>query len=70
MGTIADKLNTLSTTKAEIKLALENKDIVTTDVFSSYASQIESLSNQVQMTQAEYDALAEKKDNTLYIIVG
>ncbi len=52
---IADELNELKQTKASIKEKLINKDLEPTDVFSTYPTLIDELSNQQTMTQAEYD---------------
>lgn len=49
---IADELKQ---TKASIKERLINKDLEPTDVFSTYPTLIDKLSNQQTMTQAEYD---------------
>lgn len=51
---IADELKQ---TKASIKERLINKDLEPTDVFSTYPTLIDKLSNQQTMTQAEYDGL-------------
>ena len=67
---IADELNELKQTKASIKEKLINKDLEPTDVFSTYPTLIDKLSNQQTMTQAEYDGLETKNDNTLYLITG
>lgn len=40
------------------------------DVFSTYPTLIDKLSNQQTMTQAEYDGLETKNENTLYLITG
>lgn len=67
---IADELNELKQTKASIKESLINKDLEPTDVFSTYPTLIDELSNQQTMTQAEYDGLETKNENTLYLITG
>lgn len=67
---IADELNELKQTKASIKGKLINKDLEPTDVFSTYPTLIDELSNQQTMTQAEYDGLETKNENTLYLITG
>lgn len=67
---IADELNKLKQTKASIKEKLTNKDLEPTDVFSTYPTLIDELSNQQTMTQAEYDGLETKNENTLYLITG
>ena len=67
---IADELNELKQTKASIKERLINKDLEPTDVFSTYPTLIGKLSNQQTMTQAEYDGLETKNENTLYLITG
>lgn len=68
--TIADELTLLKSTKASIKEKLINKDLEPTDVFSTYPTLINELSNQQTMTQAEYDGLETKNENTLYLITG
>lgn len=67
---IADELNELKQTKASIKEKLINKDLEPADVFSTYPTLIDELSNQQTMTQAEYDGLETKNENTLYLITG
>ena len=67
---IADELIELKQTKASIKERLINKDLEPTDVFSTYPTLIDKLSNQQTMTQAEYDGLETKNENTLYLITG
>lgn len=67
---IADELNELKQTKASIKEKLINKDLEPTDVFSTYSTLIDELSNQVTLTQQQYDQLETKNDNTLYLITG
>lgn len=67
---IADELNELKQTKASIKEKLINKDLEPTDVFSTYPTFIDELSNQQTMTQTEYDGLETKNENTLYLITG
>lgn len=67
---IADELNELKQTKASIKERLINKDLEPTNVFSTYPTLIDELSNQQTMTQAEYDGLETKNENTLYLITG
>lgn len=67
---IADELNELKQTKASIKERLINKDLEPIDVFSTYPTLIDKLSNQQTMTQAEYDGLETKNENTLYLITG
>ena len=66
---IADELNELKQTKASIKEKLINEDLEPTDVFT-YPTLIDELSNQQTMTQAEYDGLETKNENTLYLITG
>lgn len=67
---IAEELTLLKTTKASIKQSLVNKDLQPTDTFSTYPTLIDELSNQKTMTQAEYDRLGTKNQNTLYLIKG
>lgn len=67
---IADELNELKQTKASIKEKLINKDLEPTDVFYTYPTLIDKLSNQQTMTQEEYDGLETKNENTLYLITG
>lgn len=67
---IADELALLKSTKASIKEKLINEDLEPTDVFSTYPTLIDELSNQQTMTQAEYDGLETKNENTLYLITG
>lgn len=67
---IADELNELKQTKASIKEKLTNKDLQPTEEFSTYPTLIDELSNQQTMTQAEYDELETKNENTLYLITG
>lgn len=67
---IADELNELKQTKASIKEKLINKDLEPTDVFSTYPTLIDKLYNQQTMTQAGYDGLETKNENTLYLITG
>lgn len=67
---IADELALLKTTKASIKQSLVNKDLQPTDTFSTYPTLIDELSNQVTITQQEYDQLETKNENTLYLITG
>lgn len=67
---IADELTLLKTTKASIKQSLVNKDLQPTDTFSTYPTLIDGLSNQVELTQAQYDGLETKNENTLYLITG
>lgn len=67
---IADELNELKQTKASIKEKLINKDLEPTDVGSTYPTLIDELSNQVTLTQQQYDQLETKNDNTLYLITG
>ena len=67
---IADELALLKSTKASIKEKKTNKDLEPTDVFSTYPTLIDELSNQQTMTQAEYDGLETKNENTLYLITG
>lgn len=67
---IADELNELKQTKASIKEKLTNKDLEPTDVFSTYPTLIDELSNQVTLTQQQYDQLETKNENTLYLITG
>lgn len=67
---IAEELTLLKSTKASIKQKLINKDLQPTDTFSTYPTLIDELSNQKIMTQAEYDRLGTKNQNTLYLIKG
>lgn len=67
---IADELALLKSTKASIKQKLINRDLEPTDVFSTYPTFIDELSNQVTLTQQQYDQLETKNDNTLYLITG
>lgn len=67
---IADELALLKSTKASIKENLTNKDLQPTEEFSNYPTLIDELSNQQTMTQAEYDGLETKNENTLYLITG
>ena len=67
---IADEITLLKTTKASIKQSLVNKDLQPTDAFSTYPTLIDGLSNQVELTQAQYDGLETKNQNTLYLITG
>lgn len=67
---IADELALLKTTKASIKQSLVNKDLQPTDTFSTYPTLIDELSNQVTITQQQYDQLETKNENTLYLITG
>lgn len=67
---IAEELTLLKSTKASIKQSLVNKDLQPTDTFSTYPTLIDELSNQKTMTQAEYDRLGTKNQNTLYLITG
>lgn len=67
---IADELNELKQTKASIKEKLINKDLEPTDVFSTYPTLIDELSNQATLTQQQYDQLETKNENTLYLITG
>lgn len=67
---IADELALLKSTKASIKEKLTNKDLEPTDVFSTYPTLIDELSNQVTLTQQQYDQLETKNENTLYLITG
>lgn len=64
---IADELALLKSTKASIKEKLTNKDLQPTEEFSTYTTLIDELSNQQTMTQAEYDGLETKNENTLYL---
>lgn len=66
---IADELTLLKSTKASIKQKLINKDLQPTEEFSTYPTLIDELSNQKTMTQAEYDGLGTKNENTLYLII-
>lgn len=54
---IADELNELKQTKASIKEKLINKDLEPTDVFSTYPTLMDELSNQQTMTQEENASL-------------
>lgn len=67
---IADELALLKSTKASIKEKLTNKDLQPTKEFSTYPTLIDELSNQVTLTQQQYDQLETKNDNTLYLITG
>ena len=67
---IADELALLKSTKASIKEKLTNKDLQPTEEFSTYPTLIDELSNQVTITQQQYDQLETKNDNTLYLITG
>ena len=67
---IADELALLKSTKASIKEKLTNKDLQPTEEFSTYPTLIEELSNQVTLTQQQYDQLETKNENTLYLITG
>ena len=67
---IADELTLLKTTKASIKQSLVNKDLQPTDTFSTYPTLIDGLSNQIELTQEQYDGLETKNENTLYLITG
>lgn len=67
---IADEFTLLKSTKASIKEKLINKDLQPTEEFSTYSTLIDELSNQQTMTQAEYDGLETKNENTLYLITG
>ena len=66
---IAEELTLLKSTKASIKQKLINKDLQPTEEFSTYPTLIDELSNQKTMTQAEYDGLETKNQNTLYLII-
>ena len=66
---IAEELTLLKSTKASIKQKLINKDLQPTEEFSTYPTLIDELSNQKTMTQAEYDRLGTKNQNTLYLII-
>lgn len=67
---IADELALLKSTKASIKEKLTNKDLQPTEEFSTYPTLIDELSNQVTITQQQYDQLETKNENTLYLITG
>lgn len=67
---IADELALLKSTKASIKEKLTNKNLQPTEEFSTYPTLIDELSNQVTITQQEYDQLETKNQNTLYLITG
>lgn len=67
---IADELALLKSTKASIKESLTNKDLQPTEEFSTYPTLIDELSNQVTLTQQQYDQLETKNENTLYLITG
>ena len=67
---IAEELTLLKSTKASIKQKLINKDLQPTEEFSTYPTLIDELSNQKTMTQAEYNRLGTKNQNTLYLITG
>ena len=67
---IADELALLKSTKASIKEKLINKDLQPTEEFSTYPTLIDELSNQVTLTQQQYDQLETKNENTLYLITG
>ena len=66
---VSDELTLLKSTKASIKQKLINKDLQPTEEFSTYPTLIDELSNQKIMTQAEYDGLETKNENTLYLII-
>ena len=66
---VSDELSLLKSTKASIKQKLINKDLQPTEEFSTYPTLIDELSNQKTMTQAEYDGLETKNENTLYLII-
>lgn len=65
---IANELTLLKTTKVSIKQSLVNKDLQPTDTFSTYPTLIDELSNQIELTQEQYDGLETKNENTLYLI--
>lgn len=72
---IADKLRELLQIKSDLKIAISDKGVEITEnlPFNKYAIKIGEIpkgSLVLQMTQADYDALAEKDPNTLYVIVG
>ena len=67
---VSDQLTLLKSTKASITQKLINKDLQPTEEFSTYPTLIDELSNQKTMTQAEYDGLETKNENTLYLITG
>ena len=70
---VADKLNTLQTIKANIKTAIENKGVDVGDApFTDYASKIDGIANidVITITQAEYNSLTVKDNNTIYLIKG
>ena len=67
---IADELALLKSTKASIKESLTNKDLQPTEEFSTYPTLIDESSNQVTLTQQQYDQLETKNENTLYLITG
>ena len=67
---IADELALLKSTKASIKEKLTNKDLQPTEEFSTYPTLMDELSNQVTLTQQQYDQLETKNENTLYLITG
>lgn len=72
---IDEKLNKLLQIKSDIKDAIVDKGVempagLPFDQYASKVSEIEAGSKIIQMTQAEYDELAEKDPNTLYVIVG
>lgn len=67
---IADELALLKSTKSSIKEKLTNKDLQPTEEFSTYPTLIDELSNQVTLTQQQYDQLEIKNENTLYLITG
>lgn len=71
---IDDKLNQLLQIKSDVRNAIIEKgvEVDSSLPLNQYANKIRSISGSiiVQMTQAEYDELAEKDPNTLYVIVG
>lgn len=72
---IDEKLSKLIQIKSDIKDAIVDKGVVMPaglpfDQYSTKIGEIEAGSKVIQMTQAEYDELAEKDPNTLYVIVG
>ena len=70
MAQIDIELAKLKETKASIKQSLVNKDLQPTDTFSTYPTLIDELSNQIELTQEQYDGLETKNENTLYLITG
>ena len=70
MGTVADKLNKLVTTKENIKNAIISKGISVTDsdTFASYANKI--LEIQGTITSSKINTVEEIKNNWKYKLVS